>query len=104
MVINEPVCLAGGALAVVFFLLINLGRFQIWLGDRINNNKVTVVVYKAGKEYRYSFSTVEEAAKDAIKRVGNGERVAYIEKGREKVWDAFAATNKHSLWKLSGEE
>lgn len=36
MIINEPICLAGGALAVVFFLFINLGRLQIWLGEQID--------------------------------------------------------------------
>jgi hypothetical protein len=36
MIINEPICLAGGALAVVFFLLVHLSRFQIWLGGKID--------------------------------------------------------------------
>jgi hypothetical protein len=36
MIINDPVCIAGGALATVFFLLVNLSRFQIWLGEKID--------------------------------------------------------------------
>lgn len=36
MIINEPICLASGVLAVVFFLLVNLSRFQIWLGEKID--------------------------------------------------------------------
>jgi hypothetical protein len=36
MIINEPVCLIGGAVAAAFFLFVNLGRFQIWLGERLD--------------------------------------------------------------------
>jgi hypothetical protein len=36
MIINEPICIAGGALTAAFFFLVNLSRFQIWLGDKID--------------------------------------------------------------------
>jgi hypothetical protein len=104
MLIVPEVYFVGIAIALILGVMIGVVRLQDWAAKQINKNKVTMVVYKAGKEYRYSFSTIEEAAKDAIKRVGMGERVAYIQKGEEKIWDAFSASNKHSLWKLSGKK
>jgi hypothetical protein len=94
----------GVVIAIALGFFITVSRLQEWTAKQINKNKAFVVVYNAGKEYRYRFSTIKEAAVNALERVEKGERVAYIEKDGEKVWDAFATTNKQSLWKLSGGE
>lgn len=90
-------------IGAILFVFISLARLQDWSAKQIKKHRVTVVVYEAGKEYRYSFSTVKDAAANAIERVGKGENVAYIEAGGEKAWDAFAKTNKKSLVKLAEE-
>ena len=94
----------GLAIYGVIYMFHKLGELQQWGGKQINKNKIFVVVQNDGKKYKYQFSTVKEAAANAIERVGKGENVWHIEKGGEKVWDAFSTTNKQSLWKLSGGE
>jgi hypothetical protein len=98
-----PFMAVAAVIGTILFVFISLGRLQDWVAKQLNKNRVTVVVYKAGKEYKYSFSTVKDAAANAIERVRKGENVAYIEAGGEKVWDAFARTNKKSLVKLAEE-
>jgi hypothetical protein len=85
------------------FGFISFARLQNWVAKQLSKNRVTVVIHKAGKEHKFWFSTVKDAAANALERVGNGERVAYIEAGGEKVWDAFAKSNKKSLVRLAGE-
>jgi hypothetical protein len=104
MLIAPEVYFVGIILALILGVFIGLVRLGDWAAKRIDKNKAIVVVYKNGKEHRYSFRTVKDAATDAIERAGRGERVGYIEMNGEKLWDAFSTSNKNSLWKLSGGE
>jgi hypothetical protein len=98
-----PFLAVAAVIGTILFVFISLARLQDWAAKQINKNKAFVVVYKAGKEYKYRFSTVRQAAANAIERVGKGERVTHIEKDGEKIWDAFSTTNKKSLVKLAEE-
>ena len=66
------------------FGFISFARLQNWVAKQLSKNRVTVVIHKAGKEHKFWFSTVKDAAANALERVGNGERVAYIEAGGRK--------------------
>ena len=64
----------GLAIYGVFYVFHKLGELQQWAGKHINKNKIFVVVYKAGKEYKYQFSTVKEAAVMGLPRFsGHGK-------------------------------
>ena len=89
----------GAALAIVFGLFITLVRLQDWAAKLINKNRRVVVVdYKTGKQSKYHFSTVKQAAAFALKRKGG---VAYIEADGKTVW--HSGNDKQSLVNLAEE-
>ena len=102
MIITEGALWLGALVTLVFGVLIGLAILQNWAIRQIRRGQVTVVVYKDGKKHKYFFSTVHDAAANAIERVANGERVAYIKQHGEKIWDPFSKEYKYSLVKLAG--
>ncbi len=82
----------GAALAIVLGLFIVLARLRDWAAKLINKKRrVIVVAYKAGRQYKYYFATVKDAAAYAIKRRAKG--IAYIEADGKTVWSSSNEEN-----------
>ena len=67
-------------LGVMIGLYVLLMWLKIWVTHQLNKNKgVAVIEYRDGKQHRYSFATIQQAAAFTIKCKAKGKSVAYIE-------------------------
>ena len=74
-------------MGVMIGLYVLLEWLTIWVTHQLNKNKgAAVIEYRDGKQHRYSFATIQQAAAFTIKCKAKGKSVAYIEVDGKTVW------------------